>query len=192
MSRGSLAHAFALGLITGIVYFVGTLYWITQVMHQYGGLATWTAVLVNALLILYLSLFPALFAMTMRRLVQAWGPAGLIATPFVWVASELGRMHIMTGFPWVLLGYSQVPVLPIAQFASVLGVFGLSGLVSFVSAALVIAAAGAGLSPAAVGDRQHRRPSPLALSRRRCASRSSGRPTRPSWRCAPCSCKRRA
>ncbi len=67
LTRGSLRHAFFLGLTTGIVYFVGTLYWVTNVMAEYGGLAVWTAMLVNALLIAYLALYPALFAMTMRR-----------------------------------------------------------------------------------------------------------------------------
>ena len=36
-SRASLARAFALGLTTGVVYFTGTLYWITRVMAVYGG-----------------------------------------------------------------------------------------------------------------------------------------------------------
>lgn len=139
LTRGSWTHAVRLGLTTGVVSFVGTLYWITLVMHDYGGLALWTAVLVNAALVVYLSLFPALFAGVMRRLTAAWGPTALLAAPFVWVATELGRMHLFTGFPWVLLGYSQVDVLPVAQLASVLGVFGLSGLVVVVNVAVVLA-----------------------------------------------------
>jgi apolipoprotein N-acyltransferase len=41
----------------------------------------------------------------------------------------LGRAYLFTGFPWVLLGYSQATVLPVAQLASVFGVYGLSALV---------------------------------------------------------------
>lgn len=141
LGRGTLRQAFVLGLITGCLYFVGTLYWISLVMNQYGGLQMWTAVLVNALLIAYLALYPALFAVIVRRLVWAIGPRALLAAPLVWVTTELGRTHLLTGFPWVLLGYSQTPVLPIAQLASVLGVFGVSGLVASVSAALVLALA---------------------------------------------------
>ena len=44
-----------------------------------------------------------------------------MAAPVVWVATELGRSYI-TSFPWELLGYSQVTVLPIAQLASLFGV----------------------------------------------------------------------
>jgi apolipoprotein N-acyltransferase len=43
----------------------------------------------------------------------------------------------------VLLGYSQVTVLPVAQAASVVGVFGVSALVAAVSSALAYAARGA-------------------------------------------------
>jgi apolipoprotein N-acyltransferase len=146
LGRGTLARAFSLGLTTGVVYFVGTLYWISLVMHQYGGLQMPTAVLVNALLIAYLALFPALFAVIVRRLVASVGRQALLAAPLVWVATELGRMHLLTGFPWVLLGYSQTRVLPIAQLASVLGVFGVSGLVALVSATLAF-----GLAPPGFG-----------------------------------------
>ena len=128
-------RAFFLGLTTGLVYFTGTLYWITRVMAVYGGLQGWVAVLVNAALIAYLALFPAFFAAIVRRLRTAIGDRALVAAPFVWVASELGRTDLFTGFPWVLLGYSQVTVLPIAQFASVFGVYGVSALVASVSAA---------------------------------------------------------
>jgi len=138
--RGTLRDAFTRGLITGLVYFTGTLYWITRVMVVYGGVQTWIAVPINVALIAYLALFPAIFALVMRRLTIAHGPAALTAAPLVWVATELGRTHILTGFPWVLLGYSQVTFLPIAQLASVFGVYGVSMLVATVSSALAMMA----------------------------------------------------
>ena len=132
----TLRRAFALGFVAGAIYFAGTLYWITRVMAMYGDMAFWVAVLINAGLIAYQSLFPAIFALVVRRIVVAHGPRALMAAPLVWVATELGRTHIFTGFPWVLLGYSQTSVLPIAQFASLFGVYGVSMLVASVSAAV--------------------------------------------------------
>ena len=102
-----MLRAFALGLIAGGVYFTGTLYWITRVMMVYGGLQPWVAALVNAALIAYLALFPAVFAMVMRRLLAANGRAAMLAVPFAWTATELGRAHLFTGFPWVLLGTAR-------------------------------------------------------------------------------------
>jgi apolipoprotein N-acyltransferase len=128
-------RAFLLGLTTGMVYFNGTLYWITQVMGVYGGLPWPVAAVLNEALIAYMALFPALFAVLMRRGLSAFGPAALTVAPLVWVTSEMGRTHVMSGFPWVLLGYSQADVLPIAQLASLFGVYGVSALVAAVSTA---------------------------------------------------------
>ena len=133
----SLPRAFALGLTTGLLYFGGTLYWLTGVIAVYGGLHPVVAVLLNFTFVAYVALFPSLFAVLMRRLHLAHGTRALIAAPLVWTTTELGRAYLFTGFPWVLLGYSQATVLPIAQLASLVGVFGVSALVAGVNAALV-------------------------------------------------------
>lgn len=150
LTSGSLLRAFTLGLTTGVVYFGGTLYWITRVMAVYGGLHWTVAVLVNALLVAYLALYPAVFAVIVRRFVSRYGVGGLMAAPLAWVATELGRTHLFTGFPWVLLGYSEATVLPIAQLASVFGVYGVSAIVAAVSATLAIAA----VAPRTRGNRR--------------------------------------
>jgi apolipoprotein N-acyltransferase len=134
--RVSLSRAFWLGLLAGNIYLWGTLYWLSNVMTRYGEINLAVSVVINALFIAYLALYPALFAVVVRRLMMAFGSAALIAVPLVWTATELGRMYVFTGFPWVLLGYSQSTVLPIAQAASVVGVFGVSAIVASVSAAL--------------------------------------------------------
>jgi apolipoprotein N-acyltransferase len=142
LQHGSLLRAFFLGLIAGVVYFTGTIYWVTGVMAVYGNLEFGVAVLVNAALIAYMALYPALFAIVVRRLVARLGPRALLASPLVWVTTELGRTYLFTGFPWVLLGYSQVTVLPVAQLASVFGVYGLSALVAGVGAAAALVVIG--------------------------------------------------
>jgi apolipoprotein N-acyltransferase len=126
--------------MTGAVYFGGTLYWLVQTMTTFGGLATPVAAFAAAILVAYLSLFPAIFAWIQARLFRALGTRAVLLAPFVWVATEMGRTYIWDGFPWELLGYSQVTVLPIAQLASVVGVYGLSAVVVMVSAAATYAA----------------------------------------------------
>jgi apolipoprotein N-acyltransferase len=161
------SRPFLLGLVTGVVYFTGTLYWITHVMAVYGGLSGWVAVVINGLLIAYLALFPAAFAVIVRRAVVWSGPRALMTAPFVWVATELARTYLLTGFPWVLLGYSQAPVLPIAQLASVFGVYGVSLLVAGLSAGLaVIAVQSAGSDPADTAGAQPVGGGPKAERRR--------------------------
>jgi apolipoprotein N-acyltransferase len=136
MGRVSLMRAFMLGLTTGVIYFAGTLYWMTFVMAQYGDLSTVVAALINAAFVAYVALYPAIFAVVVRRLASSYGSAALAGAPFVWTATELGRAYLFSGFPWALLGYSQATTLPIVQLASIVGIFGVSALVASVSAAL--------------------------------------------------------
>jgi apolipoprotein N-acyltransferase len=129
-------RAFLLGFLTGLVSFSGTLYWLTDVMTTFGDLGRGTAIAVALLLIVYLSLYPALAAYVVGRGVRAFGLRALWAMPLAWMAGEYGRRHIISGFPWEPLGNSQVGVAPIAQAASLVGVDGLSGLVALASVAI--------------------------------------------------------
>jgi apolipoprotein N-acyltransferase len=138
--RGSLAQAFGRGLVAGFVYFAGTLYWISRVIVVHGGLPWVVAVPINVGLVAYLALFPAFFALIVRRLSESYGNGALMAAPLVWVTTELGRTHLFTGFPWVLLGYSQTGVIAVVQVASLFGVYAVSALVATVGAALSFAA----------------------------------------------------
>jgi apolipoprotein N-acyltransferase len=134
-------------------------------MTTFGGLGTASAVFAAAMLIAYLSLFPAIFAVVTRRLVLAYGRRALAAAPVVWVATELGRTHVFTGFPWVLLGYSQTTVLPVAQFASVFGVYGVSMLVAAVSTGMAMALGSGGPEGPRFGSARQ----PLRAAVSRCA-----------------------
>jgi apolipoprotein N-acyltransferase len=129
-------RAFLLGLTTGFVSFVGTIYWTGTVVQQFGGLALPVAIFAMALLAAYLALFPALTAVITSRLVTRAGTAGLLFFPAAWVSTEFCRGYLFGGFPWVPLGNSQVEVLPVAQLASVFGVYGLSALVALINAVI--------------------------------------------------------
>jgi apolipoprotein N-acyltransferase len=124
-----------LGLITGIVYFGGTLYWVVGVMTTYGGLPAVVSVLVGALLVAYVSIYPAVFALLTAAAIRTFGVRGVWLAPCFWVATEWVRSSFGGGFPWVLFGTSQAPMFPIVQLASVTGVYGLSWLLALVGAA---------------------------------------------------------
>jgi apolipoprotein N-acyltransferase len=129
-------RAFMLGWIAGLGYFGGTVYWTGTVVSQFGGLSWPVGVIVAAVLVAYLALFPGLFALCLGWLGAKFGTRAILLAPAVWVTTELGRTYFWSGFPWLLLGYSQTTVLPVAQFASVVGVFGMSALVAMVGATL--------------------------------------------------------
>ncbi len=132
-------RAFGLGLVAGMAYFTGTVYWTGATVRTFGGLSLPVSLLVAALLIAYLAMFPALFALTLAWIMKRLGLRAIWLAPAVWVTSELGRTYFWSGFPWLLLGYSQTTVLPVAQVASLVGIFGLSGLVATVATGLAAA-----------------------------------------------------
>jgi apolipoprotein N-acyltransferase len=127
---------FLLGEITGVVYLTGTLYWLTDTMVTFGGLAWILAFIAAEILIFYLALFPALFGLAFAFARRRLGIGALLLTPFIWVATELGRTYLLTGFPWVLLGYSQMPLLSLLQAASLFGIYVISFIVASTSAVI--------------------------------------------------------
>ncbi len=120
------------------MFFSLSLYWLVETTTSFGGLAVPVAVFVTGVLVAYLALFPALFALIVARIYRTFGARGLLLAPAVWVTTELGRQYVWAGFPWILLGYSEVTVLPVAQAASLVGVYGLSALLAATSTAAAL------------------------------------------------------
>jgi len=133
-------RAARLGYVTGAVSSMGLLYWTAFVVVQYGGMALPVGILVMTALCLAFSLFHALFGWGTGRLAAAFGPAGLLGAPALWVGLEYARTHTFFSFPWTLLGYSQHALLPFVQIASVTAVYGVSFLVCAASALLAFVA----------------------------------------------------
>ena len=128
-----------LGLITSVVFFGGTLYWTGPVLVTFGGLPGPLGVVSVLLLAIYLGLYNAVGTAALGVILGRYGTRGLWLAPAAWVSGEYLRGTLLSGFPWVVLGDSQVEVLPVAQAASVVGVYGVSLLVAFVNAALAYA-----------------------------------------------------
>src|SRR5262249_54341505 len=87
---------------------------------------------------LYLGVVGSVIAWLRPRLGAGWAVA---IAPVLWVAGEWVRGHLMGGFPWGLLGYSQHAALPVIQIAELGGVYAVSFLLVAVNAALAAAAA---------------------------------------------------
>ncbi len=129
---------FLLGLVTGLVAFAGTVSWTSDVLAIFGGLDAALAWLLAALLIAYLAIYPALFSHVMTTAIARGGPLALALAPLVWLGTEWLRGTLFTGFPWVLLGYSQSDTLAPLQVSSLVGIYGLSGLVACPAAAIAL------------------------------------------------------
>src|SRR4030043_1707001 len=128
--------SFKLGFLTGILSFLGILYWIIVAVHPYGNVPLILRGLILLLLVLYLSLFIGVFTFLTRLIQTRSGLQIILFAPFLWVALEYLRSFLITGFPWANLGYSQYLNLPFIQMADITGAYGLSFVVLLVNATL--------------------------------------------------------
>ena len=144
----ALSHApraaLAWGWFFGSVFFLTLLRWLDHTFRVYSAIpwpATWLPIVALAA---YCGLYVGGFAWAVswigRR--RAAGVA-LAAAPFLWVTGEWVRSHLLGGFPWGTLGYSQYLRLPVIQIAELGGVHA----VSFVLVAVNAAVAGCLLLP---------------------------------------------
>jgi len=123
-----------LGYVSGILWYLGNCYWIYATMHTYGGIAEPAAAGILLLFCLYLGLYHAAFAALFSAVHRSSGRrVALLYAPFIWVAVELGRARI-TGFPWDLLGISQIDNPLITQLAPYTGAYGISFVIAGVNA----------------------------------------------------------
>ena len=111
----SPAQAFLLAYVCGILWYCGTCYWIYGVMHQYGGVNMPLGVRHPDSLLPVSRALPRrvwIAHQFARRKKFRSADGRCCCRPSVWVAVELARTRI-TGFPWDLLGTTQVDNMPL-------------------------------------------------------------------------------
>lgn len=117
---------FLLGWVSGFAFHLLLLYWIPSVPAYYGGLS-WSFSLV---IYLFFALFLALFWGGVTALFcfirSTYPKAVFVLAPFLWIVYEYTLTHLLTGFPWGILGNSQYKNILFIQSAAVIGVYGLS------------------------------------------------------------------
>lgn len=133
--RGTAREAAARGYVFGLAWFGGGLYWIFISCYRYGNMDAASATLVTATLVAYLALFPALALYAAKRIGRGEG-AFLVAATGTLGLTEWLRSWLLTGFPWLAPGYSQIDS-PLGAFAPLLGVAGV-GLALTAAAALLV------------------------------------------------------
>jgi apolipoprotein N-acyltransferase len=130
----SIAQGLLLGFITGIVSYIGIIYWIAFVIINYGYLPLYLGIILMLLLACYLSTYIALFA---SGIVYFQDKIAIYLTaPVLWICLEYCKSYLLTGFPWENLGYSQYLNFYLIQFADIAGIFGLSFLIVIVNATI--------------------------------------------------------
>src|SRR4030043_146222 len=129
-------QAFTLGFLTGLISYLGILYWIIVAVHTYGNIPLLVSGFILLLLVGYLSLFTGVFGFLTRVVPLFSGIQTILFFPLLWTALEYLRSFLLTGFPWANLGYSQYLNLPFIQMADITGPYGLSFVILLVNTTL--------------------------------------------------------
>ena len=136
INRLSSKEAFWWGWFAGTIGYAGTVSWVITAMHSYGQVPLIISVLLMILLASYIGLYVGLYTLGISWFKKPGSFLICLIAPSLWVALELLRTYLFSGFPWALLGYSQYQWLTIIQVADITGVYGVSFLIVLVNVAL--------------------------------------------------------
>lgn len=138
--RNDLWRAFKDGWWFGFGYFFAGLFWVGEAFLVEAEIFGWLLPFAVTLLPAGLALFYGAAAVVTRAF---WRPglAGLLIMAVVFAAAEWLRGHILTGFPWNVLGYALTAPVELMQSAGLIGIYGLTlWTVVIFAAPLVLAA----------------------------------------------------
>ncbi len=130
-------QAFLRGWLFGLGLFGTGVYWVFISIHTYGNASVILAGFITCVFIAILALFPAFTGYLLNRYFPYPKETKIIfAFSAIWFLLEWVRSWIFTGFPWLLLGDSQI-YSPLKGYAPIMSVYGVSLAVLFSSGLLV-------------------------------------------------------
>ena len=122
------------GGLFGFGLFIAGVSWVYVSLSVFGGMPVMVAGLATFLFCGLLAIFPAMVGALFVRFAPATWLARALLFSALWALAEWLRGWVLTGFPWLAIGYSQSPPSPLAGFAPVLGVYGVSLICALVAA----------------------------------------------------------
>ncbi|MDO4440766.1 MAG: apolipoprotein N-acyltransferase [Moraxella sp.] len=129
----STRRAFWIGQAYGFgVWAVGAS-WLYNSIHEYGNVPAWAAVAMIGLMAVIMGLFHGVFAGVFVRFLGRQP----LAFASLWVVQEWLKTWVLSGFPWLFVGYAFTEQSWISGIAPVLGVFGISFVAVLFAASVV-------------------------------------------------------
>ena len=132
-------RSFYLGFNFGLGYFGFGVSWVFVSIHNYGHLNILVSAIITFIFIAYLAVFMGLlgylyrfFAINRSKFISC------LLFSALWCLCEYLRSTILTGFPWILLGFGQIDT-PLIYILPIIGVYGVSFLTALVATFLTVA-----------------------------------------------------
>lgn len=126
LREASPRRAFVAGGAYGLGFFLAGVSWIHVSLATYGAMPPLLAALATLLFCALVALFPAVALGLAAKLTAPGWRRLAYGLPACWLLLEWLRGWLLTGFPWLSLGYSQVPHSPLLGYAPVFGLYGVS------------------------------------------------------------------
>jgi apolipoprotein N-acyltransferase len=136
--QSGTGDAFRAGYAAGFSFWLASLYWLLLMPATGYPVLAWIAL--SAFLALFFGVWVWLLAGKIGEGSWARRNCWSLIGAALWVALEMFRARIFSGFPWSFIGVSQFQMTPLIQIASVTGVYGVSFLVVWVSLSFFSAA----------------------------------------------------
>ncbi len=124
LHKASRGQAFRLGYLFAFGWFASGISWVHVAIDEFGGLPLFVSIGLMLLLCLYLAFYPALACWLCAQFPKN-KKATVWLFPFAWLLTEYLRSVVLTGFPWLSLGYSQIDG-PLAALAPIIGEIGIT------------------------------------------------------------------
>jgi len=137
-TSSSSRQSFLVGWFFGLGYFAAGIYWVYISLHDFGNATPLVATLITVLLICWQGLYIGLLGLAVQCIKSAFSiRATYLLLPPLWFSMEWLKGIVITGFPWLSVGYSHLDS-PLAPIAPWIGTYGLSALSVALSIVLLI------------------------------------------------------
>ena len=134
----SATRALLVGWLYGLGMFGSGISWVFVSIHEHGNAGLPLAGFLTALLTAGLALLHAVFAWLYAICLRERMAGMLVGFPALWVLFEWLRSWLLTGFPWLFLGYSALDTWA-SGWAPVGGVYSVSLVCAFSASCLYLA-----------------------------------------------------
>jgi apolipoprotein N-acyltransferase len=124
------------GAAFGVGLFAFGTYWLYTCIHSFGLAPIWLTIVLQAGLVGFMSIYAAALCYLANRFWLKPGAArDWLVLPVLWVLLEWLRGWVLSGFPWLSLGYSLIDS-PLAGWAPLFGVYGVTWAAVAIAVAL--------------------------------------------------------
>lgn len=129
-------RAFGVGAAFGAGLFSFGTYWLYTCLHVFGLVPVWLTLVLQILLVAAASLYLAVTCYLANRFwLKPGATRDWLVLPVLWVLIEWLRGWLLSGFPWLSLGYALIDS-PLAGWAPLFGVYGVTWAAAVIAVAI--------------------------------------------------------